>query len=303
MKADSRQKPLKLHAYILVADPAWLEASLLSYYDIVEKIVISTDENARSYTGTPLDLEACFRRLRAIDTQNKFEYSSGHYARLEHTPMDNETYQRRCALEVSSRGADWVLQIDSDEVLPDSKMFLSCLSEADAKGYDALEYPARWLYCHVRGDWYLEGCAPNWRASADYPGCLAIKSGVDVRLARHVYDDVKLFRVDVRAHNSDIFHPPDARVDRVIKQNQALLHFSMVRRRADLQKKMSSWSHATDRDWNHEFEYWLWCQKYPLLATAKSPFIRAHRIHNHRRPLRLTKIQMPDFVRAQYRDE
>lgn len=293
---------MKINAYILVADPAWIEASVLSYYDIVDKIVISTDENARSYTGTPLDLEECFRRLRLIDPQGKFEYSSGHYARLEHTPMDNETHQRRCAMEVASRGADWVLQIDSDEVLPDAKVFLSCVREADAKGCDGLEYPARWLYAHARGDWYLEGCAPSWRTSADYPGALAVRANTELHFARRM-ENAQLFRVDVRAKNSDIFHPPDAPVHRVVKLRHALLHFSMIRRADDLRRKMSSWSHAHDRDWEDEFSYWQWCARHPFLASAKSPFIRAHRIHNHRRPLRPTKIAMPDFIRPEYRDE
>ena len=293
---------MKIHAYIMVADPAWIEASVLSYYDIVDKIVISTDENARSYMGTTLDLDACFRRLRLIDPEGTFEYLSGHYARSEHTPMDNDTHQRRCALEVASCNADWVLQIDTDEVLPDAAVFLNCVREANEMGRDALEYPARWLYAHVRGDWYLEGCAPNWRTSSDYPGSLAVRAQTSLRMARQV-ENAPLFRVDVRRKNSDIFHPPDAPIHRVIKLRHALLHFSMVRRAEDLRRKMSSWSHAPDRDWKTEFDYWHWCARHPLLASAKSPFIRAHRIHDHRRPLRITKVQMPDFVRAEYRDE
>ena len=216
--------------------------------------------------------------------------------------MDNETHQRRCALEFASRGADWVLQIDSDEVLPDANVFLSCVREAHEKNYEALEYPARWLYAHARGDWYLEGCAPNWRTSADYPGALAVRANTELRLARHT-ENAQLFRVDMRPKNSDIFHPPDAPIHRVIKLRHALLHFSMVRRADELRRKMSSWSHATDRDWGQEFDYWQWCGRHPLLASAQSPFMRAHRIHNHRRPLRITKVQMPDFVRAEYRDE
>ena len=58
---------METNAYILAADPAWIEASVRSYYDRVERIVVSYDEDGLGWTGVPLDIEQCLRRLRAMD--------------------------------------------------------------------------------------------------------------------------------------------------------------------------------------------------------------------------------------------
>ena len=42
---------MRLTAYILAADPAWIEASIQSYYDIVEQIVVCYDRDRLGWTG------------------------------------------------------------------------------------------------------------------------------------------------------------------------------------------------------------------------------------------------------------
>ncbi len=119
---------MRLHAYVLAADPAWLVQSVRSYYDLVDRIVVSYDQDATSWTGTPLEVEHCLRLLKTADPDGKIVHSPGHYARPEHKPMDNETYQRQRALDEASEGADWVLQLDTDEVFGAPATFLDCLA-------------------------------------------------------------------------------------------------------------------------------------------------------------------------------
>lgn len=282
---------MRINAYILAADPAWIEASVLSYYDIVEKIVVSYDENSIGYTGVPVAVEECLARLKAIDKDNKLVYCPGHYARLDHIPRDNDTYQRQCALEEAGKDAEWVLQLDTDEVLGDPNTFFSCLEEAHQKGFDSMEYPARWLYQKLGSGLYLEACRRFWGIAANYPGPVAVKSNTTLRHMRQC--DNTMFRVDFDVKNTDPAHAKDAPVHRVVKASQAINHFSMIRKEADLRRKTQTYSHAKDLDWSREIRHWVWAKHHPYSAMLKTPFV-VRKFFKTRAPfVRVTKIAEP----------
>jgi hypothetical protein len=281
---------MKLNAYILAADPAWIEASVLSYYDLVERIVVSYDQNALGWTGVPIGVEQCLRRLRAIDRDGKMEYVPGHYARAEffERPMENDTYQRQCALDRASEGADWVLQLDTDEVILNQGIFFSCLEEAAAVDRQALFYPARWLYQSVGNGWFLESCTRLWRVSAGFPGPVSVRPKTQLRHARQC--DVSEYRVDFRSRITDPWHAVTTPVHRVIDANDGILHFSMVRNERAYQKKTESWGHARDCSWSGQMKHWTWCRDHPILAMLMTPFSRLRDVHSRGR-LRLCRIR------------
>ena len=168
---------MKINAYILAADPAWIEGSVLAYYPLVDRIVVSYDENGFSWTGAPLDIDQCLRRLRAIDQAGKLDFQPGHYARREFftRPLENDTYQRQCALDQAGTDADWVLQLDTDEIIGDASVFADGLLEADRLGRDALNYPMLWLYCQASEERYHGWCDPGWRRTRGYAGAVAVR--------------------------------------------------------------------------------------------------------------------------------
>ena len=131
---------MRINAYILAADPAWIEASVLSYYDLVNEIIVSYDKNSRSWTGLPILVNECLDRLRKIDRSKKMRFCPGEYARLNFEPMENDTYQRQCALNEASKRADWVLQLDADEILSDPHEFYSCLVECWTKDFEGMDF-------------------------------------------------------------------------------------------------------------------------------------------------------------------
>ena len=57
---------LQPNAYVLAADPAWIEESVASYYDFVKRIFVSFDETGTSWTGHPLDPTEAVNRLKAV---------------------------------------------------------------------------------------------------------------------------------------------------------------------------------------------------------------------------------------------
>jgi hypothetical protein len=278
---------MQLNAYILAADPAWIEASVLSYYDIVDRIVVSYDENGRGWTGTPIDVEQCLRRLRVIDKTGKFDYRPGHFARAEYfsDPMRNDTYQRQVALDQASDGAKWVLQFDTDEVVADAPLFLECLREADAAGFKAIEFPARWIYCDLPDGRYLETCSRFWRLSAGYPGPVAVCSDTELVVARQCKQPT--YRVDFRSRNTDPHRAKWTPVHRVIGPSQGIFHYSMVRDESAWRRKVAAWSHAHDRNWTPEFKRWNWSRRHPYLAALMTPVMPK----SNQRRLRITTIR------------
>lgn len=257
---------MKLNAYILAADPAWIEASVQSYYSFVDRIVVSYDDRKKSWTGTPLPVDECLQRLRAIDSEGKFVYSPGCYARPEFEPLENDTYQRQCALDEAGRDADWVLQLDTDERIAAPAVFLSCLEQAGAEGFDALDYPARWLYQQVGDHRFLELRDRLWRPKSFSPGPVAVRAGTVLKNARQT--DARAFYVE--------FTKPKAGggIHRLIPKSQAILHYSWVRTEDELRRKFSSWGHSKERNWSREIDRWVWCKRHPYLAVVNCPLVR-----------------------------
>ena len=272
---------MRINAYILAADPAWIEASVASYYALAETIVVSYDAEGLSWSGTPLPVEECLQRLRRIDPEGKFRFHAGHFARRECNPMENDTHQRQCALDLAGRDADWVLQFDTDEVLADPATFAHCLREAERGGFTAMEYPARWLYRSLGQGRYLERCSRFWRTIAGFPGPIAVRPGVRLHTARQC--DGSLFRVDFRRRNTDPWHGSEAPVHRVIRPHQGIFHYSWIREEAELLRKTSAWGHSRE-DWGAEIAYWRWAGQHPRLAELTTP------LRPFARRLRMTTI-------------
>lgn len=262
----------RLHAYVLVADPSYLRESIQAYYPLVERIVLSYDENATSWTGTPLPVQQCLEILAEIDVDNKCEHHPGHFARTELAPFENETYQRQHALDRASVGADWVLQLDTDEVMLNPSAFLDMLRRADSHGADALDFPSRWLYTRTSPGRYLEVTRRFWQVAGSFPGPLAVRAGVRLRHARQT--EAPVFRVDFATRSTDPWRSPNAPVDAVIPGEDAVLHFSWVRDPAAMRRKFEWSGHTRHMRPPRVYRRWVWRTKHPLLASLTTPLRR-----------------------------
>jgi hypothetical protein len=260
----------RINAYVLAADPAWLAESVRSYYELAQRIVVSYDQSGRSWTGNPLPVDDCLARLKSLDPDGKLDFRPGDYARAGHHPMENDTYQRQQALRQAADGADWVIQLDTDEVVASLDIFRESMLEADAGDYDAFMYPARWLYQRIGADLFLEGSSRLWRRLASYPGPVAVRSGVELRHARQ--GGTKLYVAGFSDGNLPVYSLPPAPVRKVISVSDAILHFGWVRSDDGMAAKLTSWGHAHDRDWSQPLRRWRRAARHPLLAAALTPF-------------------------------
>lgn len=264
------ERPLgrRISAYILLADPSFLRESLTAYYPYVDRIVLSYDQHALSWTGTPLPVQQCVEIVRQVDTEAKCVKVPGHFFRRDHDPLENDTYQRQHALDAASEDADWVLQLDTDEVMLNPEAFFRSLANAEKAGAEGLDYPARWLYSRVGPARYLERTGPMWRIAASYPGPLAVRPGTRLTIARQC--DVPLYRVDFASRNTDPAHSADTVVDEVIPLEHAIMHFSWVRD-PELMLRKTGWSgHTEDLTKPHVYRSWVWRTRHPRLAVATS---------------------------------
>ena len=257
-----------INAYLLAAEPSWIEASVTSYYAIVDTIVVSYDRSGRGWTGAPIPIDECLDRLRSIDVAKKMRFCPGDYARLDRAPLENDTYQRQCAHQEASPGADWVLSLDTDEVLPDCREFGRRLREEVPGEFVAVEWPMRTFFRRFESGTFLEVCTFLRRQLSEYPGPIASRPGVIHAYARHIQQGL-LWRYGIRSTGYNPGERRSYQAHAVIPKSQAILHFSWARTEHDLECKLRSWSHNRDFDTRHYFER-VWKpapRRWPLMAN------------------------------------
>ncbi len=257
---------MRVNAYVLAADPAWIEESIESYYDMVDRIILSYDETRTGWSGAPLDSTEAVDRALAVDRDKKMELAPGRFVVPGLKPLDRETGQRQNALDRASDAADWVLQLDSDEVLLAPNVFRRCLEEAHERAFDSMEYPSRRLFQHAGGERFVEGTRRFWRVAASYPGPVAVRAGSRLEHCRQ--GPRALYRVDFAARNTDPSHSPYTPVHRVVKRDEGIAHFSWVRDRALLRQKTETWGHA-DGDWTRTMTAWEAAGRHPYAFAVR----------------------------------
>lgn len=263
---------MRITAYVLVADPNYLTASLRSYYHWVDRIVLSYDAEATSWTGTELPVQECLAAIEKLDTDGKCVHAPGAYARPGHPPLDSETHQRQQALNQAAEDADWVLQLDTDEVMLDPEQFFRSLRRAEAVGASAMDYPSRWLYAQVAPGRFLEASTRLGRPAASYPGPLAVRAGTQLTQARQT--DAALYRVDLRPWNTDPHHHHASTVHEVIAADSAVLHFSWVRDHETIRRKFGWSGHAQEYSQPKVYQRWARRQRRPRRTVLTTPLRR-----------------------------
>ncbi len=262
---------MKLHAYVLAGDPAWIAQSIRSYYGIVDRIVVSYDRSGLSWSGAPLSVDESRRRLEVADPDGKMVLLPGDYADPSRAAMAGETAQRQDALDAASDGADWVLQLDTDEIAPAPNAIARSVATARSRGATALDFPLRTIYARTRSGSFLESCGRLWTDRAAYPGAIAVASGTRLSFARQT-GTAPLHRVDVAPWNTDPAHGATTPVHEVVPLSSAILHMSWVRTEAQLAEKQVVSGHAGESSWEQRMALWRRRSDHPRATTMRTPF-------------------------------
>ncbi len=261
---------MRINAYVLAGDPAWVEQSIASYYRLVDRIIVAFDSDGRSWSGLPMAVDESLERLRRADPLQKMVMMPGQFADPARRRMELETVQRQAALDAASDGADWVLQIDTDEIALSAGRLAAELHTAESRAARALEYPLRVLYARTRSGLFLEQSGRFWTMQASYPGPIAVAAGTRLSFARQVAG-APVHRVDLAPWNTDPAHPAGTPVHAVVGPDETIVHMSWVRSEAQLAEKALVSGHASDPDWNDTISAWRRRSRHPLRTAALSP--------------------------------
>jgi hypothetical protein len=237
---------MRLAAYILAADPSWVIPSVRSYYDIVDTILVSVDVNGLGWTGNPISSSAVLAKVTSLDRDHKVRVLAEDYASCATTPMARDTYQRQRALDSLGSAWDWILCIDTDELLPEPKVFLEVLSTQVPESAVCVNWPMRVFFHRLSSAHFLEVTTPFRRQHSEYPGPVAVRPRAELRLARRCA--APPWRVGIRKRIWDPVSRESRNADCVISPSAAILHMSWVRSRAEIMTKVSGWSHSQEFD-------------------------------------------------------
>jgi hypothetical protein len=252
---------VRIHAYVLAADPTWLQESVRAYYAHVEKLVVSYDVGGRGWTGAPVRVEECLSVLRTLDVDGKIEWADGDFsAGASRDYVDADTRQRRDALARAGADADWVLQIDTDEVLPSWPPLAEALEIADSRGLPAVEWPMRVLFRRLPRGRYLEFATVAGTTQFTYPGPIAVRPEVELVECRRARSEYLRPLVRGDEFSLQVTRAPEVGEHRLdlVAESDAIWHNSWARRPSDVRKKIASWSHNEGiRSWLYYYGKWL----------------------------------------------
>lgn len=265
---------VRINAYVLAGSPAWIAESIESYYQYIDKLVVCFDRDNLSWDGHPLEVPEALERLRALDTEGKIIELPGQFSDPGRFALDTETDQRQQALDLASHDADWVLQIDTDEVLASPERFFLTLKTADGEGFDALHYPARWWYQRAGqgSSKFLERSRRFGKIASDYPGPIAVRAGTMLTHCRQT--DASCYRVDFDTRNTDPAHPADVVVHEAILPDEGVIHLSWLRSAEQMDAKRFWSGHAGQVNMNKRIERWHAAYRRPRLTVMLGPFHR-----------------------------
>jgi hypothetical protein len=260
-----------LVAYVMAADPAFLESSILSYYDQVEAIIVTYDRDHLGWTGNPVRTQYCLDAISRLDKDSKCVYFAGEYARKEFfgDPNKNETHQRNQSIAIARQYSDWIVQIDTDEVLPPALRLRDLVDLADSNGCSSVWFPMLWVFS-INSNGITVASNRRLIPIADFPGPILLRADQHVVFSRQEVDRAKA--LSIRCKN--ILGSVDGTkiVDMNLELTDLVMHYSMERTESDFQMKAKNNGHAFEVDWVLAYRCWKLAKSRPILASIISVF-------------------------------
>lgn len=241
----------KIIAYVLLADPEWLVPSVYSYLNICDTIIGIYDEDHIGHAGAKIDVRECLRRLECFNEYAKIKLIKGKFTKFS-SPHANEHDQRSTGVSYASElGADWVLHIDNDEILPDSEWLYEQINSQLRSSRASIEIASRVYYSHEVSR--LLQIAPLAAKSEYYENlAIAVKPFTKLQRARFAKNQLILSPKTSRGQKAKQLAKRILGRDyleyKKIPHDKCIMHMSWVRSKKGIEQKVKSWGHATDFD-------------------------------------------------------
>ena len=260
---------MRIGAYVLAADPTWLRSSLASYYDHLDALVLAIPADGLGWSGVPVQAQRCADIVRQSDHRGIVREVVGRWVDSD-DPMRAENRQRNAAIQALGDDVDWVLQIDSDEILPSFAALKGVLEQADRRRINSVEWPMRVLYRQLRDGRFLQVMSRSAQDHFEYPGPIAIRARTPVVQARRTTGGYLRPVIAGDGASLQVCGPAEPEEVRLpgLPSLAAIVHNSWARKPSNVRNKVSSWGHQSDANWR-AYYYLTW-----LPATYSWRFLR-----------------------------
>ncbi|MBK9140854.1 MAG: hypothetical protein IPM23_00040 [Candidatus Melainabacteria bacterium] len=209
---------------LLAYDTSYFEESVKGYLDLVDEVLIGLDENRQTWTGKFYDLDSSIvEKLLAISPKVKIVEDQFFIPGL--APMENETRERNVLSSLAS-DVDWLLSIDSDEILINPN--------------DLSDYLANASSGFVLGSWIT-----------------VFKELDDAYLVIGKDKAIHLWPTAIATNRSEAYINARWTDQRPILSPALLLHFSWARTEDELRQKLQNWGHSNDFNVSNFLDMWL----------------------------------------------
>jgi hypothetical protein len=204
-------------------DADYLPASIRSYYEYVDEIVLGLDADRISWSGNSFTFDEgrLFSELSKIDRDNKITVVESNFHRSS-VPIENDTHERNYLKEQCSH--DWVFSFDADEVLVNAKSFFQDFCPL-VENYKDVELMFTWFLLYKQ----LED------------GTLIIAD----ETRNHVFKkDVQGFTAHKNSHTYTYCRWTNA--TKKILSPLAIAHYSFCRPEKELDVKINNFGHSVE---------------------------------------------------------
>lgn len=231
-------------AYVLLADPTWITASVRQYYDLIEVLVVSYDSKCKGWTGADVPVAECLEKLRQLDVDGKIVEIVGDYSGGSSSPIEKDTKQRQDCVDYLSNAVDWIVQLDTDEWFPNVTDIIKLVATLPSD-IDGIEWPMKVLYRQLGRNNYLAISDPKSNPVYEYPGPVIVRRNVRLVDARRISTQVLRCCVagDVSSIQLSESHVNGIALLKNLSHDQVIIHNSWARCWQVVHRKVKTWGH------------------------------------------------------------
>lgn len=241
-------------------DEETVERTLLSFYEHVDAIVVSTDPR-KGWTGKPITPDSTLDFVRRIDREHKIDIIEADFFYYD-DPLMNDTRQRQLSADWLANkhpNLDWVLQIDADEEFLDFSVVTDYLANLPkrcrgvswqmAQVFNILEDGRVLVVVDERGELQL------------YTFYLAHRPFAKLVRGRnpalHPFSlNRQTLRLNEVLRRSNRITGIDPAFDGSRNPSGLCLHHTFAKSEKRIQEKLKTWTHAYDFDTDQFFDLW-----------------------------------------------
>jgi hypothetical protein len=277
---------MRIGAYVLPGDPVWMRSSLIRYYDLLDDLVVLVPRSGKGWRGTRLPVAECLGIVAAVDVRRIARYVEGEwYDPAE--PLRAETAQRRDGVEALRDSVDWVIQIDNDEVLPESRQLLRYMVMAEEAGCVQVDWPLRVLYRRRGKNLFLEVCGERGETVSEFAP-VAVRAEASLVETRRAEGGILRVVIDGDDRSLLVRREPAENEVRVVDllEADAILHNSWARTPREVWSKTRSWGHYAGargvvyylRRWIPSVWLWRSMKDFHPFSSGLWPRLRVYRV-------------------------